>query len=71
LIFDILQTNEEFRRTMNGFRMENKPKSGSTYMAPSNIGDLPTAVDWRPKGYVTGIKNQVCMNMLRFFGGGV
>jgi hypothetical protein len=39
LIFDILQTNEEFRRTMNGFRMENKPKSGSTYMAPSNIGE--------------------------------
>lgn len=43
---------------MNGYKMEKKT-SGSTYLPPSNVGDPPASVDWRPKGYVTGIKNQV------------
>ncbi|XP_033725569.1 cathepsin L1-like [Pecten maximus] len=51
-------TNEEFVKTMNGYRMRTEAVKAPVYMAPSNSGDPPASVDWRTQGYVTPVKNQ-------------
>ena len=49
---------------MNGYRMRNRTGEGATFLPPSNLKDVPDSVDWRPKGYVTPIKNQVSPSAL-------
>jgi len=46
---------------MNGFRghVHNVPRNGTTYLSPNVKFDLPGTVDWRTKGYVTPVKDQV------------
>ena len=52
-------TNEEFRAQMNGFRLPsiNDSEPRPIFQVPNNV-NIPDAVDWRDKGYVTGVKDQ-------------
>jgi cathepsin L len=54
-------TVEEFARQMNGLDISLKNQTSNadrlTYQAPSNV-KIPDSVDWRPKGYVTPVKDQ-------------
>jgi len=51
-------TNDEFRAQMNGFRRPlTKSEKAPVFRAPANV-NIPDAVDWRTKGYVTDVKDQ-------------
>ena len=53
-------TQDEYRFVYLGMRshfLNGTERSGSIYLEPSHV-TLPTEVDWRKEGYVTGVKNQ-------------
>lgn len=50
-------THDEYKAMLLGSGPRPNASTGSTYLEASNVV-LPTEVDWRTKGYVTGIKNQ-------------
>merc|ERR1712035_5815 len=49
-------TGEEFVSYFNGLQMSNNRRQNPVFV-PSNQA-VPAKVDWRPKGYVTPVKNQ-------------
>jgi len=60
--FCYVQTVDEFEKQMNGLRPpadvdDSPPTSVHSYDGPDT--DLPAAVDWTKKGFVTPVKNQV------------
>jgi hypothetical protein len=55
-----LQTTDEYKQYLNGFKgLAGAFPNNTKYFLRPDVDSAPSTVDWRTKGYVTGVKNQV------------